>query len=513
MKRLLILALFLVSCGAITPEIVPPSVAVPSTTPTQISMAEIATPTPTPILAMPTVTPTLQPQAESDQQLALKANYPLQPDLVNLPYYTMRIEVDADAESFRGSQIISYTNTTTATLNDLVLRSYPNFPPDVMGDGGDTRTEVMSVASDGQPLDLRVEKQDTVYRVMLKQPLAPNKVLTLETTFKGTLKAWDDGSYPFLSAYPMLALWDSATQTWRTDVTRFPDRVFAQAAWYDVSVTLPKDLQVFATGSAVTSSNDGKQTTTRFVSSPVREWAASFGRFESLKTITNGITVTVYQTVKSQHDLERVRDMAAGSLQSYEQRFGAYPYRELDLHVMEWDGSGGIEYPAFTIILVPTTVNDRTDFVVAHEVAHQWWYALAGNDMYREPWLDESLANYSAFVGANDVLGAEQAQAYWQNEIERLYQQGEANGGAPAGLAITEYASFNAYYRAVYGKGAVFLAVLREQIGDEAFFAGLRDYYANNQFGIGTRQRFQYAMESASNSELTDVFNQWLGAK
>ena len=523
----LLLMLLLVACGSVAaPTTVPEfnSAALPAdASPT---IRPIASPTASPTLSpiqAPTPSPTIvaSPVANNDaalleiappiQTFALKPALAADASVPDLPRYTMQITADPAAGTFSGSQIITYTNTTGATLPDLVLRSYVNFPPDVMGDGGTTVMNLTAASLDGVALVVGREAQRTAFRIGLPKPLPNGEQITFRTTFAGTLEPWDDGTWPFLSAYPLLAQWDGAA--WRADVTRFPDHVFAQAALYDVAVTLPNPLQVFATGSPITSSSNGKTTTTRFVSGPVREWAASFGRFESINATTNGITVSVYQAVGAGFDLARLRDVALGSLASYERRFGQYPYRELDVHAMTWDSDAGIEYPGFTLILINRQVNSRTDFVVAHEVAHQWWFAVVGNDIYREPWLDEALANYSAIIAAEDALGAAVARDFYASEIRKPYETGRTNGDVPVGLAISDYPSFNAYYRAVYGKGGVFLATLRAELGDDAFFSAMQAYYETNRHRVANRAAFQSAMETAANRSLDAFFNQWLGQR
>jgi aminopeptidase N len=148
--------------------------------------------------------------------------------------------------------------------------------------------------------------------------------------------------------------------------------------------------------------------------------------------------------------------------------------------------------------------------VVAHEVAHQWWYGLVGNDIYRQPWLDESFAHYSTVIATEDRAGPETAQAVYAEAVESLYKRGVAGGDPPAGLAIDQYESFNAYYYAIYGKGAVFLGALREEIGDEAFFSAMQSYYAAQRYGITSRAAFQGAMEAAAGRSLEEIFDQWL---
>lgn len=526
MRRTIVglIGLLLVGCGqtAVPPGIAPQATSTPTLAAPTAPVAGIPDQpdsTPAPPRALPTVAIAVPPTPASsghqlatlEQALALRPEAATDASLPALPFYTMLITANPAAGTFSGSQIITFTNITGTSLPDLLLRSYVNFPRDIMGDGGDTTMNITGATLAGQPLAIKAEAQRTAFRLILPTSLAPQAQLTIQTTFTGTLKPWQDGSWPFLSSYPMLAQWDASTSTWRTDVTLFPDRVFAATALYDVTVILPNPLQIFATGSAISSSDAGANTVTRFVTGPVREWAASFGRFAAVSTVTDGITVTVYQVQDDNLDSERMREIAVKALESYERRFGKYPYRELDLHAMDWGGDAGIEYPGYTLILINNSVNERTDFVVAHEVAHQWWYAVVGNDIYREAWLDESITNYSAIIATEDRAGAKLAQTLFAQEIDPAYQRNLQVGDPPAGLAITDYASFGIYYRAIYGKGAVFLRQLRAELGDEVFFAGLQAYYSSMRYQVGSRTNFENALEQAAGYSLDTVFDQWLG--
>ena len=146
------------------------------------------------------------------------------------------------------------------------------------------------------------------------------------------------------------------------------------------------------------------------------------------------------------------------------------------------------------------------------KLAHQWWYGLVGNDIYRQPWLDEALAQYSGIVYAEDVAGAGVAAADWEREVLRRYRGALSDGDLPAGLGIADYPNFNVYYRTVYGKGAVFLHTLRAQLGDDVFFGALRLYYQRRRYQVGTTQDMLDAFEAASRQDLKPLFQQWLGA-
>ncbi len=102
-------------------------------------------------------------------------------------------------------------------------------------------------------------------------------------------------------------------------------------------------------------------------------------------------------------------------MKSYDQRIGAYPFSELDV-VATPTSAGGIEYPGLVVIADSLYKEDTTfrEVVVAHEVAHQWWYSLVGNDQIDEPWLDEAFAQFTTALYYRDRYGAVGAcRAMW----------------------------------------------------------------------------------------------------
>ena len=118
---------------------------------------------------------------------------------------------------------------------------------------------------------------------------------------------------------------------------------------------------------------------------------------------------------------------------------------------------------------------------IAHEVAHQWWAIGVGSDSIRAPWVDESLTNYSAMVYFEDRYGKESAQQMIDLHLKTPYSMGRmlGNADAPVNLKTAAYSGNVQYGAIVYGKGALFYDALRRTVGDEAFFASLREYYGN----------------------------------
>jgi len=430
----------------------------------------------------------------------------------DLPRYDLKMWVDTESGVLTGTEQISFSNRTNTPLGDIALRLYPNFPADVFGKGGDVRMDVSAAAVDGQAADTHYAAQQTAVLLAVPHPLDPGATTTLSITYTATLRPWRDGSWPLPSYYPMLAIRDSTG--WRLDVTTFADHVYAESAIYAAEITAPTDLSIVATGSTIATQAHGDGSTTyRVRSGPVREFALTLGDFSvapAMAGANRDIAVNVYTARHNRLNTQQIADLAARALGDFDQRFGAYPYAELDIQLLPYDFDGGDEYPGLILLYSDGQIDAGTRYVAAHEVAHQWWYGVVGNDIYRSPWLDEALAQYSGIVYDEDVAGAAVAEMDWEREVLRRYRGALDDGDLPIGLGIDDYPTFNVYYRTIYGKGAVFLGTLREQLGDEAFFKGLQVYYQSRRYRVATTEDIQQAFEQASGRDLGAIFEGWV---
>ena len=427
-----------------------------------------------------------------------------------IPTYVLNMDVDTGAGRLTGHLRLDFTNRTGAPLRDVVLRLYPNYPQDTFGDGGNLRSEVSNVQAGGQPATFGYEASRTAVRIPLPAAAAPGAPVRVELDWSATFRAWErsDGSFPLPSYYPMLAVWSGG---WRTDVTQFPDRVFADAAMYQATIAVPKGLTVISGGSTTPAGERGGKTLYQAAIGPAREFAFSVGRFAAARATHDGITVNVYHKPGDGLDAaaRQVALHAAASVAVYNDRFGAYPYRELDFHLINARRGFdiGVEYPGLIYLLVNGSYTAGTRFVTAHEVAHQWFYGVVGGDIYREPWLDEGFAQWAPLLVEERFAGAAAAEQVYQQQIVRLARRSKA----PCGLGITAYGGWSAYYAAVYGRCSQFLYTLRKELGDEAFFGGIQRYYAANKHRVATSADVRAAFEASSGRKLGAIFREWTG--
>jgi aminopeptidase N len=177
----------------------------------------------------------------------------------------------------------------------------------------------------------------------------------------------------------------------------------------------------------------------------------------------------------------------------------------------------GMEYPG--IVAVTRQVYSLDDEVrgvsapimmegtVGHEVAHQWFYNLVGNDQIDEPWLDEALAQYLTglyYLDRYGERGYEGWRGSWLDRWERVDR-----AAIPIGLPVAEYET-GAYGAVVYGRGPLFIEALAKEMEPETFEAFLRDYVETHAWDIGTGEAFKGLAEKHCQCDLTPLFREWV---
>ncbi len=177
----------------------------------------------------------------------------------------------------------------------------------------------------------------------------------------------------------------------------------------------------------------------------------------------------------------------------------------------------GIEYPGIVALLVdlydvdgslggtPNTI--LLESVVAHEVAHQWFYNMVGNDQVDDPWLDEALAQFLTVIYYSDVYGPTGSQGF-RNSLQRRWSRIDS-AQIPIGRPVRDY-SPEAYSAIIYGRGPLFIEALSQEMGAENFAAFLRRYYQTYQWQIATGEDFKALAEAECGCDLTPLFEQWV---
>ena len=144
---------------------------------------------------------------------------------------------------------------------------------------------------------------------------------------------------------------------------------------------------------------------------------------------------------------------------------------------------------------------------VAHEVGHQWFYNLVGNDQLDDPWLDESLTQFITLQYFTDEYGQAGSREFRQDLEGRWAYIG--NTGIPVGLPVKEYSNAE-YSGIVYGRGGLFFEALRDEMGSEIFDTFMKDYTQSNAWDIATPEKLKAKAEEHCGCNLTKLFKKWI---
>jgi aminopeptidase N len=383
-----------------------------------------------------------------------------------------------EEQSLKVTQEITYPNTGSDSLNDIVLAVEPNrldsvFALQSVSVNGQA---ISSYTLDGQQLD-----------VTLPAPLAAGDSLKLSLDYTLNMPDIVQGDPNVIrpQIFGVANRQVNLVDWYPFIVPHNADGWVLHKPWYygehlvyplaDFDVTLrftdEANLPIVAASAAPEVVSGG----TRYRLEKARNFSFSMGRqFRVLNQQVGDVTVySYYLDDINQPPAQAALDATVKAMQTYTDLFGPYPHQTLS--VIQGDFNDGMEFDGLYFLsrsfynLYDGTEKTYLVMVAAHETSHQWWFGRVGNDQAQEPWLDESLAMYceKLFYEKNYP---DDLKWWWSYRVD-FYQ--------PTGLVDTvlyDGGGFTPYTNATYRMGARFLEDLRQQIGDEAFFAFLKDY-------------------------------------
>jgi hypothetical protein len=415
--------------------------------------------------------------------------------------YLLALDLDTYRGVLQGRARIFFVNNTGSPLANIVLRLYPNHP---VHQGRQMTLGALSI--DGQAASGQfTDTHNTVYEIGLATPIAAGGQATIDVDY--TINTPATSFFYISEPFPMIAVYDQFG--WRRDVaTTGLDYAYTESALFAVNLRAPSRVDTWFTGAIKSNSEANNQTTYTIVTGPVRNFVVVQAQSGGTVRADGGPVPIVGLYLGSATAAQEISQIALAAFTFYEANFGPYPYAEFNFVSMLFP-SGGEEYPSLVFIN-----NDRTSiyrrFITAHEVAHQWFYGLAGNNTLDSAWLDESLTQYAGYVFylKTGYGSANAAEEYWSHILRWSNAIGVAR---PIDTPMANFNDFSDYMSTVYGGGAVFLRQLGEQIGVDALVAGMRAYVSEVNLGIGKPCQFFNAVQRQTSISLAELFRTRVG--
>ncbi len=333
--------------------------------------------------------------------------------------------------------------------------------------------QLTTASVDGAPVDARVDDQTVL--VPLDPPLAPGATAVVELDYTAQMTAapnpnGDNWGFAATGSYLTAYRWIP----WLSRTTKF-DRPsigdpYVTSNATDIRVTIAADPSlIFATTGQHTSSSGDTRT---FEAHNVRDF--NFAASPTYRTVTRnvrGIAVTAYV---NRLDANAMLDVTARAINDYTDKVGAYPYPVLN--IAETGPWASIESPGL-FWMADNVPGHLLAWTTAHEVAHEWFYAVVGNDQAREPFADEAMADFMA-----------------RNLLNRF-----VSSPCPTGfLDQSIYDLGDCYPWVIYVQGNLWLRDLRDKLGSATFWRGVADYYAEYKFGMGGTRQLLDALDAAA---------------
>jgi Peptidase family M1 domain len=257
---------------------------------------------------------------------------------------------------------------------------------------------------------------------------------------------------------------------------------------------------------------------------PGKYFTAVVGRLEDVGMRQEGEqAVRGFADHRSEGETREQLEKAQEILAFYGGRFGPCPYPQLNLVVAEAAVPGGHSPPGLVFLQRrpgmlmarplpedPANFSDMPDFFLAHELAHQWWGQTTAPANYHEQWLSEAWAQYAAALWVRHE-GGEDAFRDMLDRMARWARRDDEEGAIHLGQRLGHLEHDPRILRAVvYDKGAWVLHMLRELVGDEAFFRAARAFLARHRFAKAGTDDLRAALEDASGLDLRPYFERWI---
>ena len=353
--------------------------------------------------------------------------------------------------------------------------------------------QIGELAVNGMASDFSRDGQELT--ITLEEAIRAEKPFTVTIGYRGVPEVWPDRV-------------GGVTSGWMAEGGAVSVPPFSSAGWFpcndhprdkalfNLRLTVPKPLDVVASGTLVETIDNGDTTTfvwhtEHIVFMPT----VAIDDFDSRElTGPNGLPIHIYfraGSAEARHAVDKA-GVIGDILTFFGEGFGSFPFETYHLVLHE-------EMREVAFSLHTTSVIRRevfTDSVLAHELAHQWFANSISPYSLEDMWLVEGFATYAEALWFESMTGEDMLVAY--HDLIRTM-------GPPGTPPIDDV-----YDHSVYGRGAWTLKALRTELGDGIFFELVRAYIDQHRDGVASTEDFVALAEEVSGEDLGEFFDAWL---
>lgn len=417
---------------------------------------------------------------------------------------------------------------------------------------------------DEKRFDTQDGDDDDNFNVILPKPLSVGEKFTIKTVYGGKEAVKNEGGGNY---YPV------ARDDW------FPFTRTGDYAEYEMKFRIPKGMKIAVTGTLVSERTEGGWDVSEWKTEvPIGFAGFNFGQFKNIEAqLPNGVVIESYANEeqpgwvkKYQNDVQGVLPDRSGGLsqlsgralgtmdsagmikkpleeakaavQLYTNYFGEFGYKRLSMtqqtapnYGQAWPGLVWLPILAYydSTVRHEMGIDDVRhpywNIVAPHEVAHEWWGHTVGWASYRDQWMSEGFAQFSASLFAQAFYKTDLFQRIWKSQQKDLSEKNQFGfrpndvGPLTMGFRVNSSRTGSIYRDLIYGKGSFVLHMLRMMMwnnhsGDDAFKAMMRDfvktYYnkpaSTEDFKAIVEKHMTPDMDLDGNGKMDWFFNEWV---
>lgn len=450
--------------------------------------------------------------------------------------YDIEITFDEKEKIIQGSMTVTYLNSSSDTLNELqfnlsanayrenaTLKAVPDSRfydayPNGKSYGYIDIANVKDVG--GQTLEHKIAGKDkTLLVVTLKEQLKPNSTVKVCIDFSIKLAnvlhrlGYNENTVYIGNAFPLLAVYENGAFV-ECPYYNVGDPFYSTVANYTVTFKHPSSYVVGASGKVVKSIDGGDFTKTTYKIDNARDFALTMSKdYNVLTGAVDGIDIIyLYQKDTNSNDsfitiTEAVR--------TFNKLFGKYPYETLTVSETPFI-EGGMEFPGLVYVSATLNDTDKTE-VIVHEIAHEWWYGVVGNNQLEFSVFDEGLAQYSTLMffennskyDINRENRIEKLKENYKNYI-KIENIAHLTSNSTICKPLNKFSSSFEYVFKTYVLGEIFFDDLRTVMGDVKFTKALQSVYGKYKFDEITLDEFALCMSESSKIDLSSYIKSYL---
>lgn len=455
----------------------------------------------------------------------------------NINEYDIYATLDYDNKTLNATENIRYINKSNSDLHEIKFHLYPNaFRQDATIYKATNETQnaraypngfsagnitIFSVKQGERETDFAISGEDkNLLSVPLDSVLRSGGVVAIQIAFNLIIPncnhrfGYGTNTLNLGNWYPIACVFEN-NQFVTDGYSPNGDPFYSDVSNYNVKIEYDAKLKLASTGNIIEEKQNSDKIITAINAKAVRDFAIVFSEKFNMITAQAGMTTINYFYYDDENS-EFHLQTAVDAVNTFNDLIGIYPYDVLNVVKTNFL-QGGMEYPNLVYISDSVDIENEYNNVIIHEIAHQWWYGVVGNNECEYAWIDEGLAEYTTALfydlnpqynkTSDEVLNsALSSYLLFCDVYKEVYDTLDTS----MNRNIHKFKTETEYVYLTYVKGMLMFDSIAEIIGDNKMKKVLQNFYVENAMKNANPSDLIKSFESVTHKKLAGYIMSWL---